>query len=144
MFWLIVALAVIPFTVIVPARRDRQCQRETFASWWARHVPRLRQATTRRVALSALGAHGNTLWWALLLVAPYARAAAIALWWTAQLVGRVAAGFAHAGLELFCRTLPAAIYLLARVWQAAKWLLWHINQLTEAPAPSDAPQLAPA
>ncbi|MET8006175.1 hypothetical protein [Nonomuraea glycinis] len=142
MFWIIVVLVALALTIVVPARRDHECQRETFAAWWARHVPRLRQATTRRVALHALAAHSNTIWWLALLAAPYARATLIALWWTARLIARIAGGLLHAALKLFYRALPVAIYLLARLWQATKWLIWHIDQLTVPPTPSNAPQLA--
>ncbi|MET7335920.1 hypothetical protein [Nonomuraea sp. NPDC005650] len=139
------ALALLlTLSVIVPARPDKRFQQETFASFWTRHVPHPRKITPRKVSLTALASHGNTIWWAFLLAWPTVRTSAVALWWALRLAAWILAGLAHMALKLTPHVIKAAILLLAALWIAAKWLVWHIDQLTATPEPSNAPQLATA
>ncbi|MFG1976990.1 hypothetical protein ACGFJC_47325 [Nonomuraea fuscirosea] len=142
MFWLIASAVLIPLSVVVPARPDHQGRRETFTDFWARHSPRRDPASARKVALTALAAHSNTLWWTAVLIWPTIRAALVALWWALRLLGRIAAGLAHMTVKLTPRALRSATRLCALLWAAAEWLNWHIDQLAGAPEPSNAPQLA--
>ncbi|MEV4117162.1 hypothetical protein [Nonomuraea sp. NPDC049695] len=144
MFWLISAAVLLALSVVVPARRDTRQEQETVGQFWARTLPRPRRHSPRKVALSALAAHGNTTWWLIVLAWPYATGLAIALWWLVRLGALLVAGLAHMTLTLAPHAIKAAICVLACLWLAAQWLVWHIDQLTANPHPSNAPPLATA
>ncbi|MGW0485765.1 hypothetical protein [Nonomuraea sp. NPDC003214] len=139
---LIAAALFAAVSVVVYARPDKDRRHPTPADVWRQHSPVRAELARRLLALYGLLITGHAAMGAALIAWPLLVGLARATWWTLRLTLHVTVGLAHAVLKLTPRLFKGLTYVCAGLWCAAGWLVWHIDQLTADPTPSNAPQLA--